>query len=115
MRMHTGSGDRRGAPAIVHAALGGLGRRFGSALAKLRVTLRVPAEARMPSLDGATGWLNSEPLTPCGPPGKGRSGSVLGLYLYRVAAYLSIRQRLVGEVQVQRYGRNRSAHTRIQF
>jgi AhpC/TSA family protein len=70
MRMHTSSGDRRGVPAIVRAALGGLGRRFGSALAELHVTLRVPAEARMPSLDGATGWLNSEPLAPADIRGK---------------------------------------------
>ena len=25
---------------------------------------RLPVEGELPSLDGATGWLNSEPLTP---------------------------------------------------
>jgi hypothetical protein len=61
--MPTSSGGRRGVRAIVHAVRGGFGTRIGSVLAKLRVTLRVPAEGTMPSLDGATGWLNSEPLT----------------------------------------------------
>ncbi len=31
---------------------------------------RLPVEGELPSLDGATGWLNSEPLTPAGLRGK---------------------------------------------
>jgi hypothetical protein len=27
---------------------------------------RLPDEGKLPSLDGATGWLNSPPLTPAG-------------------------------------------------
>ena len=30
----------------------------------------LPVEGHFPSLDGATGWLNSEPLTPDGLKGK---------------------------------------------
>jgi thiol-disulfide isomerase/thioredoxin len=30
----------------------------------LSTTVHLPVEGRLPSLDGATGWLNSEPLTP---------------------------------------------------
>jgi thiol-disulfide isomerase/thioredoxin len=33
-------------------------------------TLRLPVEGELPSLDGATGWLNSPPLTPAGLRGK---------------------------------------------
>jgi thiol-disulfide isomerase/thioredoxin len=31
---------------------------------------QLPVEGMLPSLDGATGWLNSEPLTPAGLRGK---------------------------------------------
>jgi hypothetical protein len=31
---------------------------------------RLPDEGELPSLDGATGWLNSPPLTPSGLRGK---------------------------------------------
>ena len=31
---------------------------------------RLPHEGELPSFDGATGWLNSEPLTPAGLHGK---------------------------------------------
>jgi thiol-disulfide isomerase/thioredoxin len=31
---------------------------------------RLPVEGELPSFDGATGWLNSPPLTPAGLPGK---------------------------------------------
>ena len=34
------------------------------------VAARLPVEGEMPSLDGATGWLNSPPLTPAGLRGK---------------------------------------------
>src|SRR5262249_53901921 len=33
-------------------------------------TIQLPTEGDMPSLEGATGWLNSEPLTPAGLRGK---------------------------------------------
>jgi len=33
-------------------------------------SLRLPVEGELPSLDGATGWLNSSPLTPAGLRGK---------------------------------------------
>ena len=31
-----------------------------------RAAVRLPVEGELPSLDGATGWLNSPPLTPAG-------------------------------------------------
>ncbi len=36
----------------------------------MRPTVDLPVESALPSLDGATGWLNSEPLTPEGLRGK---------------------------------------------
>jgi len=33
-------------------------------------SLRLPVEGELPSLDGATGWLNSPPLTAAGLRGK---------------------------------------------
>src|SRR6516164_5542157 len=33
-------------------------------------SVRLPVEGELPDLDGATGWLNSEPLTPAGLRGK---------------------------------------------
>jgi len=41
------------------------------ALAGLHVaSARLPDERELPTLDGATGWLNSPPLTPAGLRGK---------------------------------------------
>jgi thiol-disulfide isomerase/thioredoxin len=40
---------------------------------------RLPVEGELPSLDGATGWLNSEPLTPAGLHGK---VAVVGFWTY---------------------------------
>jgi thiol-disulfide isomerase/thioredoxin len=47
-------------------------RGVGSHLADLLrgSAVQLPAEGHMPALDGATGWLNSEPLTPAGLRGK---------------------------------------------
>jgi thiol-disulfide isomerase/thioredoxin len=35
-----------------------------------KASVRLPVEGRLPSFDGATGWLNSPPLTPAGLHGK---------------------------------------------
>ncbi|HME66736.1 MAG TPA: hypothetical protein VKG61_17745, partial [Streptosporangiaceae bacterium] len=38
--------------------------------AGLHTASRLPVEGELPSFDGATGWLNSPPLTPAGLRGK---------------------------------------------
>jgi thiol-disulfide isomerase/thioredoxin len=43
---------------------------IGSAQAKSTTAIRLPVEGEMPSLGGATEWLNSQPLTPAGLRGK---------------------------------------------
>ena len=45
-------------------------------------SVRLPVESELPSFEGATGWLNSPPLTPAGLRGKGRPGRPLDLYLH---------------------------------
>ena len=46
-------------------------RAFWRAPVGLHVaSARLPVEGELPSLDGATGWLNSEPLTQAGLRGK---------------------------------------------
>ena len=42
----------------------------GCASAQSGTAIRLPAEGSFPSLGGATGWLNSQPLTPAGLRGK---------------------------------------------
>lgn len=53
-----------GAPIEILAADKGAGRQTTPAAAQL------PIEGELPSLGGATGWLNSQPLTPAGLRGK---------------------------------------------
>jgi thiol-disulfide isomerase/thioredoxin len=43
---------------------------IGCANAQSNLALRLPAEGKMPSLGGATDWLNSDPLTPASLHGK---------------------------------------------
>jgi thiol-disulfide isomerase/thioredoxin len=54
--------------------------------AGLHVTsARLPVEGALPSFDGATGWLNSEPLTPAGLRGK---VAVVGFWTYTCINWL---------------------------
>jgi thiol-disulfide isomerase/thioredoxin len=46
---------------------------------------RLPVEGELPSLDGATGWLNSDPLTPAGLRGK---VAVVGFWTYTCINWL---------------------------
>ena len=46
----------------------------------------LPIEGHLPSFDGATGWLNSEPLTPEGLRGRVVAGRLLDLHLHQLAA-----------------------------
>jgi hypothetical protein len=49
----------------------GLGQRIRSLVHRLSDGDSVlPVEGRLPGFDGATGWLNSEPLTPAGLRGR---------------------------------------------
>src|SRR5262245_40731317 len=55
------------AMAVIAARLGASGW-LGKLMARTRLQLSV--EGELPSLGGATGWLNSPPLTPAGLRGK---------------------------------------------
>ena len=45
----------------------------------------LPIEGRLARFDGATGWLNSEPLTPDGLARPGRPRRLLDLHLHQLA------------------------------
>jgi hypothetical protein len=62
MSMHVRNGNLRGVADAACAALAVVGRGIGSALANLSAALHVSSQARMPSLEAATAWLNSVPL-----------------------------------------------------
>src|SRR5215468_11371614 len=53
-------------PRAGHRLLGGLvmGPHWRAPAGLHTASARLPVEGELPSLDGATGWLNSEPLTP---------------------------------------------------
>ena len=50
-------------------------------------TESLPVEGRLADFDGATGWLNSEPLTPTALRGQGRARRLLDLHLHQLAAH----------------------------
>ena len=54
-----------------------------------------------PGFDGATGWLNSPPLTPAGLRGQGRARRLLDVHLHQLAAHARLRPRLGREVRRQ--------------
>ena len=67
-----------------------------------RRTLTWTPDAVAP-LEGATAWLNSEPVGTTHPARQGDPGSVLDLQLHRVAVgHVSVCPRLGGEIQEQR-------------
>ena len=73
----------------------------------------LPVEGVLPSFDGATGWLNSHPLT-CGRPAReGRPGQLLDLHLHQLATPAPLRPRVGREVPGPGAGRDRGAHARV--
>ena len=66
-----------------------------------------------PSLGGATGWLNSPPLTPGWTSREGCSRRLLDLLLHQLAAHLTLCQRMGEEVQRSGTGGDRCAHARV--
>ena len=74
---------------------------------------RLPVEGTLPSFDGATGWLNSPPLTPASLRGKGRPGQLLHLHLRQLATPAPLSPRLGREILCLRAGRDRRAYTRV--
>ena len=67
----------------------------------------------MPSLDGATGWLNSEPLSPAGLRGHVVLVDFWTLHLHQLAAHRAVRPGLVAGVPRRRSGRHRSPHAGV--
>ena len=61
--------------------------------------VQLPIEGELPSLGGATGWLNSPPLTRGRLARKGRAGRRLDLYLHQLAAHAPLRPRVGREIQ----------------
>ena len=54
-------------------------------------SIKLPVEGNLPSLAGATGWLNSEPLTPALPSRQAGAGRVLDVHLHQLDPDASIR------------------------
>ena len=71
------------------------------------------SEGHLPGFDGATGWLNSPPLTRGGPRGKGRARRFLDVHVHQLASHALLRSRVGREVPRSRVGHRRRAHTRV--
>ena len=71
--------------------------------------VQLPIEGELPSLGGATGWLNSQPLTAAGLRGKVVLDRRLDLYLHQLAAHASLCPRVGREIQGSRIGGDRRA------
>ena len=74
----------------------------------------LPVEGTLPALDGATGWLNSPPLTAssCAAGGTGR---LLDLLLYQLPARDAVRARMGAPLPRPRPGGDRRAHAGIRL
>ena len=68
---------------------------------------------RMPSLGGATGWLNSERLGPAELRGRGRARELLDADLHQLAAPGAVGPCVVAGLPRRRAGRDRSAHAGV--
>ena len=107
-----------GQPAVrattsVPAARPGLVRSIAHRLAGDRVDL--PVEGRLASFDGATGWLNSEPLTPEGLRGTGRPRRLLDLHLHQLDPHPSLRPGVGRQVRRRRPDRRRRPHPGVRL
>ena len=67
----------------------------------------------LPAFDGATGWLNSPPLTAAGLRGQRRAGRLLDLHLHQLAAHPALCPRLGRQVQGSRAGGDRRPYARV--
>ena len=75
----------------------------------------LPVEGHLPSFDGATSWLNSEPLTPAGPPRPGGPRRLLDLHLHQLAAHAPIPACVGREIRGRRPHRHRRSHARVRL
>ena len=73
--------------------------------------IHLPIEGELPSLGGATKWLNSPPLTAAGLRGKVVLIDVLDLYLHQLATHTSLCPRVGREIQESRFGGDRRARS----
>ena len=71
------------------------------------------AEGHLPGFDGATGWLNSPPLTAADVEREGRARRLLDVHLHQLAAHARLRPRVGREVPRSRVGHRRRAHARV--
>ena len=69
----------------------------------------------MPALDGATGWLNSEPLGPAEPARPRRARELLDADLHQLAAPGALRPRVVAGVPRRRADRRRRPHAGVRL
>ena len=67
----------------------------------------------LPSLGGATGWLNSEPLGPAELRGHVVARELLDADLHQLAAHGAVRPRLVAGLPGRRAGRHRRPHAGV--
>ena len=76
---------------------------------------QLPVEGRLPSFDGATGWLNSPPLTTADLQGKVSLVNLLDLHLHQLAPPAALPPRLGREIRRSQPGRDRGAHPRVRL
>ena len=75
----------------------------------------LPVEGRLPSFDGATGWLNSEPLTPEDLRGRVVARRLLDLHLRQLAPNAAVHPGLGREVRGSRPDRHRRPHAGVRL
>ena len=89
----TPDGDDAGSRRLAHAC------SARSPTAWLAMRRPCPIEGRLPSFDGATGWLNSPPLTPGRAARPGRPRRLLDVHLRQLASHAAVRARLGRQVR----------------
>ena len=76
-------------------------------------TAGLPVEGSLPGFEGATGWLNSPPLTEADLRREGRPDRLLDVHLHQLAAHARLRPRVGREVRGSGAGRRRRPHARV--
>ena len=74
---------------------------------------RCHVEGALPSLDGATGWLNSPAAHAGRAPRQGRPRRLLDLHVHQLAPHAALRPRVGREVRGRRARRDRRPHARV--
>ena len=84
-----------------------------SFFSRLRTAGSLPVEGHLPGFDGATGWLNSPPLSAADLRRKGRPGRLLDLHLHQLAPHARVCPRVGREVRGSGTGGGRGPHSGV--